>query len=83
MSNRPDIPSSVAAILRGEAPCPNGWESLAEVGQIYYQEGKDGVPYTIIVPPAHIPLRVVELVERFCMNCWELGQADREEAANQ
>lgn len=83
MSYQPDIPSGMAAILRGEAPCPSGGECVAEIGRIYYQDGKDGLPYTLTMPPAHIPLPVVELVERFCMACWELGQADREEAANQ
>lgn len=74
------LPDWFLDVLRGNASYVGEWKEIAEAGRIYYLDGWDGIPFDHTATPPTIAKKVVELIDRFLMACWEQGQIDRANA---
>lgn len=76
MKTEYQLPAVLAPVIRGEGNCSGDEMRIVETGKLFYQDGKDGLPYSVSDIPAGISHAAAEYVERFLRACWELGQSD-------
>lgn len=76
MKTQYQLPAGMVPIIRGEVDCSEDLRTMVEVGRLFYQDGKDGNPYTVADTPANVSPTAAELVNRFLSACWELGCDD-------